>query len=172
MSIWKNYTEFLSPENPRVIITMENGKTMTLELFPQTAPITVENFLNLVDEKFYDGLIFHRVIRHFMIQGGDPTGTGMGGSSKEIKGEFASNGVKNYLAHDRGVISMARTMAPNSASSQFFICHDEASHLNGAYASFGVLVDGFETLDSIAEVGTDPSDRPVVEQKIKSIRRA
>jgi peptidyl-prolyl cis-trans isomerase B (cyclophilin B) len=121
MSIWKNYETYLNDTNPRVIITMTNGKTMTLELFPEVAPITVENFLKLVDEKFYDKLIFHRVIKGFMIQGGDPTGTGMGGSKQTIKGEFASNGVKNYLAHDRGVISMARTMAPNSASSQFFI---------------------------------------------------
>jgi len=172
MSIWKNYENFLSEENPRVVITMENGKTMTLELFPQTAPITVENFLKLVDSKFYDGLIFHRVIEDFMIQGGDPEGTGMGGSKDTIKGEFASNGVRNYLAHDRGVISMARTMAPNSASSQFFICHKEAGHLNGAYASFGVLVDGFDTLDEIATTSTDANDRPLTEQKIKTIRRA
>lgn len=172
MSIWKNFNEFLSSENPSVVITMENGKTMTLQLFPQTAPITVENFLKLVDEKFYDGLIFHRVIKSFMIQGGDPTGTGMGGSKDEIKGEFAANGVKNYLAHDRGVISMARTMAPNSASSQFFICHEEAPHLNGSYASFGVLTDGYDTLDEIANVKTDLNDKPLTEQKIKTIRRA
>jgi peptidyl-prolyl cis-trans isomerase B (cyclophilin B) len=172
MSIWKKYDQFLNDSNPRVIITMENGKTMTLELFPATAPITVENFLKLVDSKFYDGLIFHRVIEGFMIQGGDPDGTGMGGSKDTIKGEFASNGVKNYLAHDRGVISMARTMAPNSASSQFFICHQEASHLNGAYASFGVLIDGFDTLDEIATTKTNFEDRPLSEQKISSIRRA
>ncbi len=172
MSIWKNFNEFLSSENPSVVITMENGKTMTLQLFPQTAPITVKNFLKLVDEKFYDGLIFHRVIKSFMIQGGDPTGTGMGGSKDEIKGEFAANGVKNYLAHDRGVISMARTMAPNSASSQFFICHEEAPHLNGSYASFGVLTDGYDTLDEIANVKTDLNDKPLTEQKIKTIRRA
>jgi peptidyl-prolyl cis-trans isomerase B (cyclophilin B) len=107
-----------------------------------------------------------------MIQGGDPTGTGMGGSKQTIKGEFASNGVKNYLAHDRGVISMARTMAPNSASSQFFICHEEASHLNGAYASFGVLIDGFDTLDEIANAETDQYDMPLKDQKIATIRRA
>jgi peptidyl-prolyl cis-trans isomerase B (cyclophilin B) len=172
MSIWKNYETYLNDTNPRVIITMTNGKTMTLELFPEVAPITVENFLKLVDEKFYDKLIFHRVIKGFMIQGGDPTGTGMGGSKQTIKGEFASNGVKNYLAHDRGVISMARTMAPNSASSQFFICHEEASHLNGAYASFGVLIDGFDTLDEIANAETDQYDMPLKDQKIATIRRA
>ena len=172
MSIWKNYETYLNDTNPRVIITMTNGKTMTVELFPEVAPITCENFLKLVDEKFYDKLIFHRVIKGFMIQGGDPTGTGMGGSKQTIKGEFASNGVKNYLAHDRGVISMARTMAPNSGSSQFFICHEEASHLNGAYASFGVLIDGFDTLDEIANAETDAYDMPLKDQKILSIRRA
>ena len=172
MSIWKNYETYLSDNNPRVIITMENGNTMTLELFPSCAPITVENFLKLVDQKFYDGLIFHRVIKDFMIQGGDPEGTGMGGSKDLIKGEFASNGVRNYLAHDRGVISMARTNNPNSASSQFFICHDAAPHLNGMYASFGVLVDGFNTLDEIATTKTNFEDRPLKDQKILSIRRA
>lgn len=172
MSIWKSFNDFLSQDNPKVIITMQNGKTMTLQLFPHTAPITVKNFLDLVDHNFYDGLIFHRVIESFMIQGGDPTGTGMGGSFENIKGEFAANGVKNYLAHDRGVISMARSMNPNSASSQFFICHEDAPHLNGSYAAFGMLVDGFDTLDEIATTKTDSSDRPVNEQKIKSIRRA
>lgn len=172
MSIWKNYQNYLSESNPRVIITMDNEDTMTLELFSETAPITVENFLKLVDAKFYDGLIFHRVIEDFMIQGGDPEGTGMGGSKDTIKGEFAMNHVKNYLAHDRGVISMARTNDPNSASSQFFICHAECGHLNGAYAAFGVLVDGFDTLDKIASVKTDAYDMPVEKQVIKSIRRA
>jgi peptidyl-prolyl cis-trans isomerase B (cyclophilin B) len=151
---------------------MDTGDKMVVELFRKTAPETVDNFLKLVDEKFYDGLIFHRVIRHFMIQGGDPTGTGTGGSSQTIKGEFPSNGFKNYLAHDRGVISMARTMNPNSASSQFFICHEEAPHLNGSYASFGVVVEGFETLDKIAAIKTDSEDRPLLEQKIETIRRA
>ncbi len=172
MSYWKNYNEYLKETNPRVVITMENDKTMTLELFPETAPITVENFLNLVDSKFYDGLIFHRVIKDFMIQGGDPLGNGIGGSDNPIKGEFASNHVKNLLAHDRGVISMARTNDPNSASSQFFICHAECAHLNGMYASFGVLVDGFDTLDEIANVKTDSMDKPKVDQRIKTIRRA
>ncbi len=172
MSIWKNYQNYLSESNPRVVITMEDGNTMTLELFPQTAPITVENFLKLVDDKFYDGLIFHRVIEDFMIQGGDPLGTGIGGSKDTIIGEFPTNRVKNYLAHDRGVISMARTNDPNSASSQFFICHQDCSHLNGSYASFGVLVDGFDTLDKIASVKTDCYDMPLEKQIIKSIRRA
>ncbi len=172
MSIWKNYQNYLNESNPRVVITMEDGNTMTLELFPQTAPITVENFLKLVDDKFYDGLIFHRVIEDFMIQGGDPLGTGVGGSKDPIKGEFPTNRVKNYLAHDRGVISMARTNDPNSASSQFFICHADCSHLNGSYASFGVLVDGFDTLDKIASVKTDCYDMPLEKQIIKSIRRA
>ncbi len=172
MSIWKNYQNYLSESNPRVVITMEDGNTMTLELFPLTAPITVENFLKLVDDKFYDGLIFHRVIEDFMIQGGDPLGTGVGGSKDTIIGEFPTNRVKNYLAHDRGVISMARTNDPNSASSQFFICHQDCSHLNGSYASFGVLVDGFDTLDKIASVKTDCYDMPLEKQIIKSIRRA
>ena len=172
MSIWKNYETYLNSENPRVVITMESGKTMTIELFPSCAPKTVENFLKLVDQKFYDNLIFHRVIKDFMIQGGDPLGTGVGGSDETIVGEFAANHVKNYLAHDRGVISMARTMDPNSASSQFFICHADCSHLNGQYASFGVLVDGFDTLDEIANTKTNFEDKPLVDQKIKSIRRA
>lgn len=172
MSIWKNYETYLNSENPNVVITMESGKTMTIELFPICAPKTVENFLKLVDQKFYDNLIFHRVIKDFMIQGGDPLGTGVGGSDETIEGEFAANHVKNYLAHDRGVISMARTMDPNSASSQFFICHADCSHLNGQYASFGVLVDGFDTLDEIANTKTNFEDKPLVDQKIKSIRRA
>lgn len=172
MSIWKSYQNYLNESNPRVVITMESGKTMTLELFESCAPITVKNFLHLVDEKFYDGLIFHRVIKDFMIQGGDPLGNGMGGSKETIKGEFPINHVKNYLAHERGVISMARTNDPDSASSQFFICHADCTHLNGAYASFGALVDGFDTLDDIASVKTDQYDMPITRQVIKSIRRA
>ena len=171
MPIWKKFDEFLNENNPHVLITMEDGSTMELELFPKTAPGTVENFLNLVDQKFYDGLIFHRVIRHFMIQGGDPLGNGTGGSERKIYGEFPANRCKNYLAHDRGVISMARTMDPNSASSQFFICHEDAPHLNGAYASFGVVVNGFDTLDKIAAIKTNEEDRPMLEQRIESIRR-
>ncbi len=150
-------------------ITMQNGKKMVLELYPETAPITVENFTKLVNEGFYNGLIFHRVIEGFMIQGGCPEGSGMGGPGYTIKGEFASNGVKNDLKHTRGVISMARAMHPDSAGSQFFIMHEDAPHLDGQYAAFGKLTEGFDVLDSIATVDTDRSDRPREEQKIESI---
>ncbi len=150
-------------------IEMENGGVMTLRLDPEQAPITCQNFEKLVKEGFYDGLIFHRVIAGFMIQGGDPQGTGMGGSDKNIKGEFAANGVKNNIKHKRGVISMARSMNPNSASSQFFIMHKDAPHLDGQYAAFGTMESGFETLDEIASVATDFSDKPVKPQRIKKI---
>ena len=153
----------------KAIITMENGGVMTVELDRSAAPITVDNFVKLAKEGFYDGLIFHRVIAGFMIQGGDPDGTGMGGPGYTIKGEFASNGVNNPLKHTRGVISMARTSAPNSAGSQFFIMHADAPHLDGQYAAFGKMTSGFETLDSIASVDTDYSDRPKTEQRIKSV---
>lgn len=153
----------------RAIITMNNGKTMTLELDPTAAPITVDNFVKLAKDGFYDGLIFHRVIEGFMIQGGDPTGTGCGGPGHTIKGEFAANGVKNPLKHTRGVISMARSASPNSAGSQFFIMHEDAPHLDGQYAAFGKMTDGFDTLDEIATTDTDRSDRPRTEQKIKTI---
>lgn len=153
----------------KAIITMESGKTMTLELYPETAPITVDNFVKLAKEGFYDGLIFHRVIEGFMIQGGDPDGTGMGGPGHTIKGEFAANGVKNDLKHTRGVISMARTMAPNSAGSQFFIMHADAPHLDGQYAAFGKMTDGFDTLDEIASTGTDHNDRPRFDMVMKSV---
>ena len=153
----------------KAIITMENGKTMEVELYPEHAPITVENFVKLASEGFYNGLIFHRVIYGFMIQGGDPTGTGMGGPGYQIKGEFAMNGVNNTLKHTRGVISMARSARPDSAGSQFFIMHKDAPHLDGQYAAFGKLVAGEDTLDEIAEVDTDYSDRPLDEQKIKTI---
>ena len=149
---------------------MENGGKMTLELYPETAPITVENFEKLANEGFYDGLIFHRVIAGFMIQGGDPEGTGMGGPGYSIKGEFAMNGVKNDLKHTRGVISMARSMNPNSAGSQFFIMHMDAPHLDGQYAAFGKMTEGFETLDEIAETKTGFADRPMFDMTIKSIR--
>lgn len=152
-----------------VIIEMENGKKMKLELYPEHAPITVANFLKLVKEGFYDGLIFHRVIPGFMIQGGDPEGTGMGGPKERIKGEFAANGVNNPIKHVRGVISMARTQMPNSAGSQFFIMHKDAPHLDGQYAAFGKVVEGIETVDEIASVETDWNDRPLKEQKIRSI---
>lgn len=152
-----------------VIITMENGKQMKLKLYPEYAPITVENFISLAKKGFYDGLIFHRVISGFMIQGGDPEGTGMGGPGYEIKGEFASNGVANPLKHTRGVISMARAMDPDSAGSQFFIMHKDAPHLDGQYAAFGEVTEGIEVVDEIASVRTDWRDRPLKEQRIKSI---
>ena len=139
-------------ETVMVQIEMENGGIIKLELYPEIAPITVENFTKLVSEGFYDGLIFHRVIKDFMIQGGDPEGTGMGGSKDKIKGEFAINGVQNTLSHERGVISMARSQNYNSASSQFFICHADSTYLDGQYAAFGKVIEGIETVDSIAAV--------------------
>ena len=150
-------------------ITMENGKAMTLELYPEIAPKTVENFESLVKKGFYNGLIFHRVIAGFMIQGGCPEGSGMGGPGYSIKGEFSSNGFNNTLKHTRGVISMARAQDPDSAGSQFFIMHADAPHLDGDYAAFGKLVDGFDVLDEIASVSTDWFDKPVKEQKIEKI---
>ena len=152
-----------------VTIEMESGDKMTVELYPEVAPITVENFKNLVSESFYDGIIFHRVIAGFMIQGGDPKGIGIGGSDKTIKGEFIANGVNNTLSHKRGVISMARTQVPDSASSQFFICHADATFLDGQYAAFGALVEGIEVVDKIAAVRTDFRDKPLEEQKMKSV---
>lgn len=154
----------------KVEITLQNGKKMTAELYGKEAPITVENFLSLVKRNFYDGLIFHRVIKGFMIQGGDPEGRGTGGSGKNIKGEFSSNGVKNPIKHTRGTLSMARAMEPNSASSQFFIMHGNAPHLDGNYASFGRIVEGMDAVDEIACVETDRQDKPLEEQKIQSIR--
>jgi len=156
-------------ENINIRITMENGAQIEAELYPETAPITVENFVSLIKEKFFDGIIFHRVIKGFMIQGGDPTGTGMGGSEKTIKGEFLSNGVVNKLKHTRGVLSMARTMDPNSASSQFFIMHEDAPHLDGQYAAFGKVTKGMEVVDAIANTRTDFRDRPLEDQRIKTI---
>lgn len=153
-----------------VVITMENGGEIKLELDAAAAPITVANFEKLVKENFYDGLIFHRVISGFMIQGGDPTGTGMGGSDERIKGEFLINGVNNPISHKRGVISMARSNHPDSASSQFFIVHADSTFLDGQYAAFGHVVEGIETVDAIAETATDRMDRPFEEQKIKTIR--
>lgn len=152
-----------------VVIEMENGKKIKLELYPEIAPITVENFEKLVRDGFYDGLIFHRVIPGFMIQGGCPEGTGMGGPGHSIKGEFASNGVKNDLKHTRGVISMARSMIKDSAGSQFFIMHQDAPHLDGDYAAFGRVVECMETVDEIAETKTSFGDRPVQEQKMKRV---
>lgn len=152
-----------------VIIEMENGAKIKIELDRTAAPNTVNNFLSLADKGFYNGLIFHRVITGFMIQGGCPDGTGMGGPGYSIKGEFAANGVKNPIKHKRGVISMARAMNPNSAGSQFFIMHQDAPHLDGQYAAFGHVVEGMETVDAIAATPTNFSDRPLDPQRIKSI---
>ena len=153
--------------NPIVKIEMENGGVITAELYPELAPNTVANFVNLVESGFYDGLIFHRVIPGFMIQGGDPQGTGMGGPGYSIKGEFARNGFReNTLRHKRGVLSMARSMMPNTAGSQIFIMHADAPHLDGDYAAFGKVTDGMDVEDRIASVRTGMQDRPVVEQKI------
>lgn len=152
-----------------VIIEMENGANIKIELDRTAAPNTVNNFLSLADKGFYNGLVFHRVIPGFMIQGGCPDGTGMGGPGYSIKGEFAANGVKNPIKHKRGVISMARAMNPNSAGSQFFIMHQDAPHLDGQYAAFGHVVEGMETVDAIAATPTNFSDRPLDPQRIKSI---
>lgn len=151
-------------------IEMENGKTIDIELNEAVAPKTVANFKKLVNEKFYDGLIFHRVISGFMVQGGDPEGTGMGGSDEKIPGEFLQNGFNNPISHERGVISMARSQNPNSASSQFFIMHADGTFLDGSYAAFGKVVSGIETVDEIAATPTDAGDRPIIEQRIKTIR--
>ena len=155
--------------NPIITIEMEDGGVIRAELYPDIAPITVNNFVELAEKGFYDGLIFHRVISGFMIQGGDPTGTGMGGPGHTIKGEFSSNGVVNNIKHERGVLSMARSMMPNSAGSQFFIMHKNAPHLNGQYAAFGRVIEGIEVVDRIASVETDASDRPVKPQKMKKV---
>lgn len=155
--------------NPVVTITMTNGDVMKAELYPEIAQNTVNNFISLVQKGFYDGLIFHRVISGFMIQGGDPQGTGMGGPGYSIKGEFAMNGVRNDLKHTRGVLSMARSMMPNSAGSQFFIMHANAPHLDGQYAAFGKVVEGLDVVDKIASVRTGWQDKPVEEQKIQSM---
>ena len=155
--------------NPVVTIIMENGDVMKAELYPEVAPNTVNNFISLVKKGYYDGLIFHRVIRGFMIQGGCPQGTGMGGPGYSIKGEFSQNGFKNDLKHTEGVLSMARSMMPNSAGSQFFIMHKTSPHLDGAYAAFGKVVEGMDVVNKIAETRTDYSDRPLKEQKIKSM---
>jgi len=156
-------------QNPIVTITMENGDVMKAELYPEIAPESVNNFISLINKKFYDGIIFHRVIKGFMIQGGDPEGTGMGGPGYCIKGEFASNGFKNDLKHTAGVLSMARTMIPDSAGSQFFLMHKDAPHLDGQYAAFGKVTEGMDVVNKIAETRTNWSDRPVQEQKIKSM---
>lgn len=159
----------MSNQNPIVTFTMENGDVMKAELYPDVAPNTVNNFISLVKKGFYDGLIFHRVIAGFMIQGGDPVGSGMGGPGYSIKGEFNYNGVENNLKHSRGVLSMARAQHPDSAGSQFFIMHADAPHLDGQYAAFGKLVEGEDVLDSIASIDTDWSDRPRTPQVMKTV---
>lgn len=156
-------------QNPIVTITMENGDVMKLELYPDIAPISVNNFISLIKKNFYDGLIFHRVIRGFMLQGGDPEGTGCGGPGYSIKGEFAANGVENNLKHTEGVLSMARSMMPNSAGSQFFIMHKNSPHLDGQYAAFGKIIEGMDVVNKIAEVPTDYSDRPMKNQVMKTV---
>ena len=156
-------------QNPIVTITMENGDIIKAELYPEIAPNTVNNFISLVSKNFYDGIIFHRVINGFLIQGGDPEGTGMGGPGYSIAGEFAQNGFKNDLKHTPGVLSMARSMMPDSAGSQFFIMHKTSPHLDGAYAAFGKVIEGLENVNKIAECRTDYSDRPMEPQVIKSM---
>ena len=156
-------------QNPIVTFTMENGDVIKAELYPEIAPTSVNNFISLINKNFYDGLIFHRVIRGFMIQGGDPEGTGCGGPGYSIKGEFAANGFENNLKHTEGVLSMARSMIPNSAGSQFFIMHKASPHLDGSYAAFGKVIEGMENVNKIAETATDYSDRPLEDQIMKSV---
>ncbi|KLU67888.1 putative bifunctional phosphatase/peptidyl-prolyl cis-trans isomerase [Desulfosporosinus acididurans] len=156
-------------KNPIVTIEMENGNSIKIELYPEIAPETVKNFITLAEQGFYDGLIFHRVIPGFMIQGGDPNGTGMGGSKQTIRGEFTANGFRNDLKHERGVISMARTANPNSASSQFFIVVKPSSHLDGQYASFGKVIEGMEEVDRIVNVPRDRADKPLEDQRMKKV---
>ncbi len=156
-------------QNPIVTFEMENGDIMKAELYPEVAPNTVNNFISLINKGYYDGLIFHRVIRGFMIQGGCPDGTGMGGPGYSIKGEFSNNGFANDLKHAPGVLSMARTMAPNSAGSQFFIMHQNSPHLDGDYAAFGQITEGMDVVNKIAETATDYSDRPMEPQVMKKV---
>ena len=156
-------------QNPVVTITMKGGDVIKLELYPDVAPISVNNFISLVKHNFYDGLIFHRVIRGFMIQGGCPDGTGMGGPGYSIKGEFAQNGVKNNLKHTEGVLSMARAMHPDSAGSQFFIMHKNSPHLDGGYAAFGKVIEGMDVVNKIAETATDYNDRPLEPQIMETV---
>ncbi|MBR1852859.1 MAG: peptidylprolyl isomerase [Lachnospiraceae bacterium] len=156
-------------KNPVVTITMQNGDVIKAELYPEIAPVSVNNFISLINKGFYDGLIFHRVIRGFMIQGGCPDGTGMGGPGYSIKGEFAQNGFKNDLKHTEGVLSMARAMHPDSAGSQFFIMHKTSPHLDGSYAAFGKVIEGMDVVNKIAETPTDYQDRPMETQQMKSV---
>ncbi len=159
----------MAEKNPSVTIEMENGGLIKLELYPDIAPNTVKNFISLVQKNYYDGLIFHRVIRGFMIQGGDPEGTGMGGPGYSIKGEFSYNQFENNLKHSAGVISMARSQMPNSAGSQFFIMHKDSPHLDGSYAAFGKVTEGLEVVNAIADERTDYSDRPLNPQVMKKV---
>ena len=159
----------MAQKNPVITFTMENGDVMKAELYPEIAPNTVNNFISLVKKGFYDGLIFHRIIEGFMIQGGDPEGSGMGGPGYSIKGEFNINGFKNDLKHTKGVLSMARAMHPDSAGSQFFIMHKRAPHLDGAYAAFGKIIEGMDVVNKIAETDSDYRDRPLTEQKMKKV---
>lgn len=156
-------------QNPIVTITMKNGDVMKAELYPEIAPNTVNNFISLINKKFYDGLIFHRVIEGFMLQGGDPQGIGIGGPGYGIKGEFSQNGFKNDLKHTAGVLSMARSMHPDSAGSQFFIMHRDAPHLDGAYAAFGKITEGQDIVDKIAQIPTDYNDKPLEEQVMETV---
>ena len=156
-------------QNPIVTFEMEDGGVMKAELFPEIAPNTVHNFISLAQSGFYNGLIFHRVIRGFMIQGGDPEGTGMGGPDYSIKGEFSQNGFQNPIKHSAGVLSMARSMMPDSAGSQFFIMHKDSPHLDGAYAAFGKITEGMEVVNRIAETATDENDRPLDDQMLKCV---
>ena len=157
----------MTDKNPIVTFMMENGDVIKAELYPDIAPNTVNNFISLIKKGFYDGLIFHRVIKNFMIQGGDPQGTGMGGPGYAIKGEFNLNGFKNDLKHERGVLSMARSFMPDSAGSQFFIMHKDSPHLDGQYAGFGKVIEGMDVVDKIAETKTDRQDRPKEDVRIK-----
>lgn len=156
-------------QNPIVTITMENGDVIKAELYPEIAPNTVNNFISLINHNFYDGVCFHRVIKGFMLQGGDPDGNGPGGPGYEIKGEFTHNGFKNDLKHTAGVLSMARTMIPDSAGSQFFIMHQDAPHLDGEYAAFGKVIEGMDVVNKIAEVRTDYMDKPLEAQVMKTV---
>ncbi|MCI9398011.1 MAG: peptidylprolyl isomerase [Lachnospiraceae bacterium] len=159
----------MAQQNPIVTFTMADGGVIKAELYPEIAPVSVNNFISLIQKNFYDGLIFHRVIKGFMIQGGDPEGTGMGGPGYSIKGEFKQNGFENDLKHTEGVLSMARSMQPDSAGSQFFIMHKTSPHLDGAYAAFGKVIEGLEHVNKIAETATDYEDRPLEDQVMKSV---
>jgi peptidyl-prolyl cis-trans isomerase B (cyclophilin B) len=169
LEITKKEEAFTMAQNPIVTITMANGDVIKAELYPEIAPNTVNNFISLINKNFYDGVIFHRVIKGFMIQGGDPEGTGMGGPDYCIKGEFSDNGFKNDLSHSAGVLSMARTMIPDSAGSQFFIMHKDSPHLDGQYAAFGKVIEGLENVNAIAETATDYSDRPLEPQIMETV---